>query len=303
MRPVHAEAFDLNLLLAFDALWTERHVTRAARRVGLTQSAMSHALRRLRLQLEDPLFLSTPNGLKPTARAQTLAPSWSQALALVRHTLAAPQPFSPAALRRTFTIATTDYTNLVVLPRLMQRLAATAPQVQVIVNHLSDSSERALVAGEIDLVITGLAEPSHEALRGETLFADGFVSLVRAKHPAARQRLTLKRYLELQHVLISPLGGGEGMVDSALQRLGHTRHIALRVPHFLAAPLVVAATDHVVTLPERLARAVAKQHRLAIVRPPVSVPMFNNSQFWHARSDDDVAHRWLRQQVKGTVSD
>jgi DNA-binding transcriptional LysR family regulator len=302
MSTLHIEAFDLNLLLAFDALWTERHVTRAARRVGLTQSAMSHALRRLRVQLEDPLFLATPRGLRPTARAEALAPSLSEALSLVRRALAAPEQFSPAALRRTFTIATTDYANLVVLPRLMQRLAAAARHVQVVVTHLSDSSERALAAGELDLVIIGASEPSYDAIRSEALFTDGFVSLLRSGHPATKRRLTLARYLELQHVLISPQGGGEALVDAALRRLGRSRHIVLRVPHFLAAPLVVASTDHIVTLPERIALAVAKQHRLVVVRPPLRVPTFSNDQFWHARSDQDAAHRWLRQQVKEAVA-
>lgn len=302
MPVVHIEAFDLNLLLAFEALWTECHVTRAARRIGLTQSAMSHALRRLRVQLEDPLFLATPRGLKPTALAQALAPSLSEALALVRRALAKPEQFSPAALRRTFTIATTDYGNLVVLPRLMQRLAAAAPQVQVTVTHLSDSSERELVAGELDLLLIGASVPSHEAVRGEALFTESFVSLLRSGHPATKRRLTLERYLELQHVLVSPQGGGESFVDAALRRLGRVRHVTLRVPHFLAAPLIVAATDYVVTLPERVALAVAKQHRLVVVRPPLRVPTFSNDQFWHARSDEDAAHRWFRQQVKAAVT-
>src|SRR5437899_980759 len=109
MNHMHVEAFDLNLLLSFDALWTERHVTRAARRVGLTQSAMSHALGRLRTQFEDPLFQRTPRGLSPTARAHALAPSVTEALAIVRRAVESQTRFSAAALRRTFTIGTSDY--------------------------------------------------------------------------------------------------------------------------------------------------------------------------------------------------
>src|SRR4051812_19149790 len=115
MNSVHAEAFDLNLLLAFEALWTERHVTRATARVGLTQSAMSHALRRLRAQLDDALFQPTPRGLQPTARAHALAPPLAAALALLRRALATAAPFSPRALRRTFAIGTTDYGELAVI--------------------------------------------------------------------------------------------------------------------------------------------------------------------------------------------
>jgi DNA-binding transcriptional LysR family regulator len=301
MNSVHVEAFDLNLLVAFDALWTERHVTRAARRVGLTQSAMSHALRRLRAQLDDALFIATPRGLQPTARAQAAAPPLAEALTLVRRALAAGEQFSPAAIKRTFTIATTDHGNVLVLPLLMQRLAKAASELQVVVKPLSHSSERELSAGELDLVIIGAAEPSQERVRSEPLFTESFVSLMRKGHPAARRRLTLERYVELQHVLISPQGDGEGMVDTALRRLGHKRKIALRLPHFLAAPLVVAATDYIVTLPERIARAVAARQRLLILRPPLALPTVRTNQFWHARSDEDAAHRWLRQQVKAAV--
>jgi DNA-binding transcriptional LysR family regulator len=291
MNDVHVEAFDLNLLLAFDALWTERHVTRAAKRVGLTQSAMSHALRRLRAQLEDPLFQATPRGLQPTARAHALAPPLAEALALVRRAVTTPAPFSPAALKRTFTLGTTDYGDLVLLPRLMARLAREAPGVQLVTRPGSD--EAPLLAGEHDLNF-GVAAPESADVRSEKLFDDGFVSLLRAQHPLAKQRLTLERFVALGHVLISPTGRGEAAVDVALRRLGRTRHIALRVPHFLSAPLVVAESDLIVTLPARVAEALAAPDRLILRRPPLEVPGFMVSLFWHARNDDDAAHRWLR---------
>jgi DNA-binding transcriptional LysR family regulator len=293
MNDVHVEAFDLNLLLAFDALWTERHVTRAARRVGLTQSAMSHALRRLRRQLADPLFQTTPRGLVPTARAHALAPPLGEALALMRRAVAAPAPFSPAALERTFTLGTPDYGDLVLLPRLMARLQRVAPGVQLIMRPMVDAGTEALVSGEHDLTI-GVARPDSPDVRGETLFSDGFVSLLRAGHPAARRRLTIDRFVALKHVLISPQGRGEAAVDVALRQLGRTRHIALRVPHFLSAPLVVAESDLIVTLPTRVAEALAGQHRLVSRRPPLPLPGFTLSMFWHARNDADDAQRWLR---------
>jgi DNA-binding transcriptional LysR family regulator len=293
MNDVHVEAFDLNLLLAFDALWTERHVTRAAKRVGLTQSAMSHALRRLREQLADPLFQATPRGLQPTARAHAVAPPVSEALALVRRAVARPAPFTPATLKRTFTLGTTDYGDMVLLPRLMARLVHEAPGVQLILRPVVDSGEQALVAGEHDLTI-GVAMPGTSDVHSATLFADEFVSLLRADHPLAHQRLTLARFVALGHVLISPQGRGEASVDVALRQLGLTRRIALRVPHFLSAPLVVAESDLIVTLPARVAAALAGNERLIVRRPPLAVPGFTLSLFWHARNDDDEAHRWLR---------
>ena len=149
---VHIAAFDLNLLLAFEALWIERHVTRAARRIGLTQSALSHALGRLRAQLEDPLFQRTPHGLVPTARAHELAHPIGEALALVRRAVEDGPRFSPATLQRTFTVSTTDYGELVILPALMARLAREAPGVQLNVRPTVGLGERDLLSGAHDLL-------------------------------------------------------------------------------------------------------------------------------------------------------
>ncbi|MGZ3427399.1 MAG: LysR family transcriptional regulator, partial [Polyangia bacterium] len=260
MKRVHVEAFDLNLLLAFDALWTERNVTRAARRVGLTQSAMSHALGRLRAQFEDPLFQRTARGLSPTARAHALAPSVTQALTIVRRAVESPAGFAPSALERTFTVGTTDYGELSILPRLMARLLREAPGVRLVVRPAIGSGERDLLSGAHDLIL-GVARPEGDGIRGEVLFSDSMVTVLRAGHPAARRPLTLARFAAMPHVLVSPQGEGEAAVDVALRERGLQRRIALRIPHFLSAPLVIAESDAVITLPERVARAVARQHR------------------------------------------
>jgi DNA-binding transcriptional LysR family regulator len=296
MHAVHIEAFDLNLLLAFDALWTERHVTRAARRIRLTQSAMSHALGRLRAQLDDPLFQPTPRGVTPTARAHALAPAIGEALAIVRRAVEEPARFSPAALERTFTVGTTDYGELVLLPRLFTRLQREAPRVRLVVRPADGTGARELLSGEHDLVL-GVGAPQGNGLRGEMLFTDSFASLLRAGHPAARRPLTLARFVELPHVLVSPQGRGDSAVDAALRERKLSRRLMLRVPHFLSAPLVIAESDAIITLPERVARAVAAQHRLVMKKPPLPLPGFSFSQFWHTRNDEDAAHRWLRELV------
>ena len=296
MHDVHIAAFDLNLLVAFDALWTERHVTRAARRIGLTQSAMSHALGRLRAQFEDPLFRRTARGLVPTARAHGLAPAVTEALALVRRAVDREPRFEPASLQRTFTIGTSDYGELVILPELMARLRRQAPGVQLVVRPIAVRGERELLSGAHDLIL-GVPPPQAEDVRSEVLFQDRFVSLLRARHPAARRTLTLERFVALPHVLISPQGEGDSVVDVALRAHKRQRRIVLRVPNFLAAPLVIAATDAIVTLPERVGRAVATQHHLVVRTPPLSLPGFAFSSFWHARVDGDVAHQWLRELI------
>lgn len=296
MQTVHIAAFDLNLLVAFDALWTERHVTRAARRIGLTQSAMSHALGRLRAQFEDPLFQRTAGGLVPTARAHALAPAVTDALGLLSRAIETEPRFSPATLTRTFTIGTSDYGELVILPALAARLEREAPNVRLVVRPIVALGERELLSGAHDLVI-GVPRPEGDGLRGELLFEDRFVSLLRAGHPAARRTLTLERFLALRHVLVSPQGQGDSVVDVALRARKRERRLVLRVPHFLSAPLVVAASDAIITLPERVARALARQHRLVIRTPPLPLMGISVSSFWHARNDGDAAHQWLRELV------
>jgi DNA-binding transcriptional LysR family regulator len=299
MSILHVEAFDLNLLLAFDALWTERHVTRAARRVGLTQSAMSHALARLRLQLDDPLFVPTPRGLVPTPRAHALAPPLGEALALVRHAVR-PTQFAPATLRRTFTIGSNDYGDVALLPQLVARLEQEAPGVRLILRPVVGDGERALLDGQHDLMF-GVPHPAAADVHGETLFQDRFVSLLRAGHPAARRPLTLERFVALRHLLISPQGVGEAAVDVALRAHGLQREIAVRVPYFLSAPLVVAQSDLIVTMPERVARAVAAQQRFVVRQPPVALPSITFNMFWHARNDADPLHRWMRQLIEAVA--
>lgn len=294
MRRVHIEAFDLNLLLAFEALWSERNVTRAARRIGLTQPALSHALGRLRAQLDDPLFQRTPRGLVPTARGHEIAPAVTEALALVRRAVESQPRFDPAQLERSFTIGTSDYGELVILPALMARLRRQAPKVALVVRPIVGRGERELLSGAHDLIL-GVPPPQMDDVRSEVLFEDRFVSLLRAGHAAARGPLTLDRFVALPHVLVSPQGEGDSVVDVALRARKRQRRIVLRVPNFLAAPLVIAATDAVITMPERVARAVATQHRLVVRTPPVALPPVVVSSFWHARNDGDVAHGWLRE--------
>jgi len=296
MNTVHIAAFDLNLLLAFEALAAERNVTRAARRVGLSQSALSHALRRLRAHFGDELFQPTPRGMVPTARAQALFVPLAEALRIVRETVEAPRPFDPSALTRNFTISTVDYAELVLLPRLQARLARLAPGVTVTVRQPVGDQGRELLSGEHDLAL-GLWPSEQDDLRSQALFSDRFVSVLRAGHPDAKKRLTLARYVRLSHVLVSPQGSGESIVDAVLRTLGRTRHIALRLPHFLIAPLVIAETDYVLTAPERVLHALGTLRPFAVHRPPVEVPDFSISQRWHVRNDLEPGHQWLRAQL------
>jgi DNA-binding transcriptional LysR family regulator len=295
---VNISGVNLNLLLVFDALAEERNVTRAARRLGLTQSAASNALAQLRQLLGDPLFVRARRGVVPTERALAMAGPVRQALALVSGALQGPEPFVPARSRRTFAIAASDYVEYVVLPPLLRRLEREAPGIRVEVRPWGlHEVPPGLDAGDLDLMIGyyDLVPPGH---REEELFKERYVCVVRKKHPRVGGRLTLKHYVELSHVLVSQRSKSPGSVDRALARLGHTRTVGVRVSHFLMVPELVARTNMVAALSRRIAEPAARALPLVIHPPPLALPESTVGQVWHARADADPAHLWFRRLVR-----
>jgi DNA-binding transcriptional LysR family regulator len=287
---------DLNLLVILDALLAERHVTRAAQKVGLTQSATSHALARLRALLEDPLLVRGPRGtLVATPRAETLAVPLRRALESLQTALRGDAPFDPATARASFRIATSDYAEIVLLPPLIRRLAQEAPGIDLWAVPVPDLPAPVLAAGELDLCLAPHAQGGFPAgIYQKRLFDEDFRCVVRKGHPAAAQRLTLARFCDLSHALVAPRGTPGSFVDDALARMGKTRRVVVRVPHFLVAPHVIASSDLVVTIPTRIAEIHAAPLGLALLPPPVEVPPFTFSMTWHERAHHDPAQRWLR---------
>jgi DNA-binding transcriptional LysR family regulator len=294
--PLPLEDIDLNLLLALDALLAEVSVTAAARRCGVTQSAMSHSLAKLRAFLGDELLVRTPSGMSPTARARALAHPLARALAELRSVVSSGSAFEPRSTRRVFTVAVADYGSFVLMPALMRRLGVEAPSVEIVVRQFPSALAEALEEERIDLVISPAPEP-RATLVAQKLFDDGFVCILRRDHPALRRasrRLDLETFTSLSHVQIAPRGNRGGPVDDWLARAGKTRHIALRIADFLVAPLVVAETDLVLTLPSRIAHVFARSHGLRVVEPPLDVPRVTMWQVWHQRRNQEPAHAWLR---------
>lgn len=295
---------DLNLLLALDALLAERHVTRAAARLGVSQSAASHALARLRELLGDPILVRGRRGVMlPTPRAAALAPAVSRALDDLALALRRPEPFDPATARRTFHLGASDYAELAVLPRLAARIAAAAPHVDLFVRSVPADMHAALAAGDVDAILAP-ARPTDlgAGCYQRVLLAETFVCAMRRGHPAAGRTLTLDRFCALDHLLIAPRGTYGGYVDDALAARGRRRRVALAVPHFLIAPHVLVTTDLIATLAARVARTFAAAHGLAIVRPPVELPAFSLHLVWHERTHGDDAHRWLRDQIAAVAT-
>lgn len=307
MYAAHDElaTLDLNLVRALAALLAERHVTRAAARLGITQSAASHALARLREVLGDPLLVRGPRGtMLPTPRAAELAPGIHRVLDDLAGVLRGPAAFDPAIARRTFRIGAADYLGLVLLPRLIERLGRLAPGIDLWVHPVTDWGDAELAAGALDLVTgppRGTARPagSYE----KVLFAETFTCVLRAGHPLAGSRMTLARYTSLGHVLVAPRGTPGSLVDDALAAAGRTRRIAVGVPHFLVVPYVVAASDLVATVPTRLAALVADDAGLVRAAPPVELEPFDMAMAWHERVHGDAGHRWLREQLVAASAD
>jgi DNA-binding transcriptional LysR family regulator len=285
---------DLNLLVALDALLQEASVTRAGERVGLSTPAMSHALGRLREHLEDPLLVRAGRGMVLTPRAVALQPRVRAVLSEAGAVLTPERAFEPARLERTFRIHATDHV-LTVLGATLDRLAAReAPRasLQFIPNAPDDAA--LLREGSIDLAV-GVYSGLPPELRTQRLFEDRFVCVVREGHPKVGRKLSLEQFLALEHVQIAPRGRPGGYLDALLAARDQRRRVARAVPYFLAGLHLVAETDYLLTLSERVARALAPRFGLKLLAPPLPLEPYVLSHIWHPRQDADPAHRWLRE--------
>jgi DNA-binding transcriptional LysR family regulator len=289
-------ATNLNLFVAFDALITANSVSRAAKQVGITQSAMSNSLRHLRALFDDPLFLRSSHGIVPTPRARELAGPVREALRLLERTLG-PRQFDPAASTRTFVLITSDYVEFVLLPRLLARITRQAPSVRIQMlpwglHHVPEE----LARGTADLMIGFYDQvPGHH--HDTILFEERYACIVRKGHPQVRDKLPLRTYVALKHVMVSQKAGASSGIDRALAALGHSRVVSLRVSHFLNVPSLVATTDLIAALSRRVAEPFARMLPLRLFEPPLRLRPSRVGMVWHDSVHDDPAHRWLRSVV------
>lgn len=290
---------DLNLLLTLDALLTDHNVTRTAQRLNFSQPAVSIQLSKLRDFFGDPLLLPGPRGMRPTARAEALREPLRQALVALETAVAPASAFNPAQARHTWRIAATDYgESTIVLPALND-LRALAPGTRLAVMEMVPQRiAKQAEQGEIDLAFH-TSDGAPMELRRRTLFKERYVLVGRAGHPHLKRRPTLSQFCALEHVIVSPDGGGfYGVTDEALAKVGAARKVVLSVPHFLFLRSVLASTDLVAMLPERLIRGMAEWK---MVEAPVEVPGYEMSMLWHERVHRDPAHRWLREFIAAAV--
>lgn len=289
---------DFNLLKTLALLLEERHISRVAVRMHVTQPAISRALARLRVEFNDPLFVRTPKGMLPTAKALALEKPLIELLERLSAFYKTPKAFNPATAEGLIRVATTDYFEQVVWVDLVGNLNRQAPGLKFVT--LMTGSELPIDAmreGNIHLAIAGFFGELPNGFMRQMLFSDHFLSVLRKNHPAAKRPLTLEDFLELSHLVVSPRGDHSGAVDTELQKSGKQRHVAASVCSFLSSGPLVAQSDFILTAPAKLAEKFAAYLPLKVMTPPVSLPKINVVQVWHERFHNDPMLAWVRKMI------
>lgn len=286
-------ALDLNLLVTLETLLVEQNVTRAARRLHLSQPAVSAQLRRLRVLFDDPLLIPMQRGMAPTAKAVELLGPLRQSLDQVRATLVEHRHFDPGAAAFTVHLAATDYLQVVMVQALVLKLRDAFPGVRLALHHLDPARLQAQMAnGDIDLALMTPGQ-AQDNLRSRHLFDEQYVLIGRRGHPAMREGLSLEQFCALEHVIVSLDGGAfTTAVDIGLAALGHARKVVLSASSFLFVPAIVARSDMVALVPARLVSDPTMA--LDSVDCPLPVPGFAVSMLWHERNHSHSGQRWLR---------
>lgn len=303
---------DLNLLVLFEAVLETRHVGRAAEQLNLSPSAVSHGLGRLRRMLGDPLFLKTPKGVEPTARALDLAPAIAGILAQVRGVVATAQPFDPSQSTRRFIIGAPDGISAVILPPLLKRLERAAPNVDIAIRQLlpkQGEHEPGLAwrdaLGELESRAMDVAiMPTDDVPVRFTkcaLYEEDFVVAMRAKHPLTRN-LSIERYCAAQHLVVSDTGDAYGFVDAALAKKKLARRVALTVPNFMFALATLADTDLISALPRSFMAAHGAAHRIVAREAPIKLPHFKLTLVVPTVALKDEGLAWLVAEIEAATS-
>lgn len=292
-RPL--SGLDANLLVLLDALVETASVAEAAKQLGLSASAASHALARLRELVGDPILVRAGRRMVPTARARELAPTLREGLTLVERAIRKPTPFTPAEVERELRIGAIDFATKQIVPPLLDVLRRRAPGVDVTAVQFEPRSIDLLGTGDLDLVLA-LARPA-TSVRQALLLREPFASIARRGHPALEERMTAKRFAALPHALVSSTTRRKGVVDAALEAQGLARRVVLVVPTFAAAAIAVAESDMVLTGAAREAELAASHLPLVVFAPPLDLPPFGLAMYWHERQHRDPFVTWVRAEL------
>jgi DNA-binding transcriptional LysR family regulator len=293
---------DVQLLLVFDALMTERHVTNAANALGLSQSAVSHALGRLRYRFADPLLVRTARGMEPTARALELVGPVRDVIRQVQGIFLSRPHFTPADSRDSFVIRISDANEILLLPAVLAALEKDAPGISVIVRHLSAADTlKALEDGTVDFAVSAFLSHS-KSVRATSLFQDRMVCATSRGHPSVRRPLTLDAFLKLRHIRVVQHAEDVRFLDEELRARGLARNVVAVIPHWLVALHVVAGSGMAVSVSERAARHFDAERQLRLRAMPIGSNPFDWKMYWHLRHDAVPSQRWMRNLVAGVCA-
>ena len=304
---MNLDRFDLNLLVAFEALMTEGQVTRAAHRLHITQPALSGALARLRTIFDDPLFVQQGKSMRPTMRARELDVPIRAALAQVRQALGKPH-FTPQTSTLTARIATSDDIELTLMSKVVSRLRTLAPGMRLIIRRVAGVFElpvEELESGALDFAIGPFPRGAHQpggAIASAAAFVDRLVCVARNGHPTVKRSLSCAQFLDASHVVVYYPASGAGIVDRLLMERGERqRKITMEVPHFSTAIFTAGQSDLLASVPSRIAKHLSGATGVRIFKFPFPAPQFSYSLHWHSRHTADPAHTWLRQLILETA--
>ena len=296
------KTIDTRLLQVFNEIYAKKSVSSAALALGLPQPAVSIALSKLREHFGNPLFVRTSNGMTPTPLGTELIEPVRSALNAVSAVVDFSTHFDPSTSKRVFKIAMTDISQLILLPKLWERLRLTAPSVGIDVFPLSNDTPQLLESGAVDLAL-GYVPELEAGFYQQRLFSQHFVCMVSQSHPRIQGKLKLKQYLQEDHAAIVSSGAAPKIIDETLHAMGKERRIALRIPHFLGASFVVELTDLLITIPQRLAEVLQGRGAYVIYPVPFAIPTYEVKQHWHERYHHDAASRWLRGVIADLLTD
>ena len=291
---------DLNLLVALDVLITEASVTKAAQRLNMSQSAMSHSLKRLRTILNDDILIRTSKQMEVTPYARQMSDRLRQILREIQSTLLEKEVFNPATANKTFRIATSDYVESSIGIGLLQQLTNYASGIKIRISNIAKETVMdALDNNSIDLVINAKLSLSSWHVE-QQLYREEFVCVVKED---SLKELSIEDYLARSHILVSMRDDFEGAYDKILEQQQQSRQVVWSTPHFMTVPFLLANSNCVALLPKRMAQHCARDMNLKLLPPPIAIEGFNVSMVWHQRNNNSPQYQWLRQQIVDATQD
>jgi len=296
--------FDLNLLPVALAICEERSVSGAARKLGMSQPAVSVALNKLRKALGDPLFVRTAHGMDPTPRALTLISPTRDILQRLQTDVLASEQFDPGSTDRKFTLALSDIGEMTFLPRLLERLRRDAPGASMSSVSMAPADLAiALENGEVDLAVGYFPDLKNRNFFQQRLFSHSFICLLSATHPYRGRKMSMQQFLKVGHAVIKAEGRSQELFEQFLVRQRIERRIVLSTPHFMSIPFLIASSDLVATVPRAVGESFAQFAAIKLVEPPLEIPRFDLKQHWHRKFAKDGANAWLRSVVAELFGD